>query len=275
MDSRAMRGCYNSPMASLVLTDSSQLTSDSQHLGTTVPCETGLALHTSTSSVSLRRDDITVSGRIHIHEPPCHIGGRRAAYRPPQTLRLLLTRTGEMGVSPWLLWPGRRVERHLGKATPSSPDRDSNLNLLILGSRAQHATSMLVNYATEYVMLVADDRLLLTKGCGTFLLQEHLNFIGQDESLGPVCLSVKTENVASQEHMRILLRLKTGTMHELVPSSCLVPSPSPHRMAKGERRGVAWPRPTQPTKVPLRTNKNRWITETVDGASYRTGLAEK
>nr|CAD7425501.1 unnamed protein product [Timema monikensis] len=123
-----------------------------------VPCETGLALHTSTSSVSLRRDDITDSGRIHIHEPPCHIGGRRAVYRPPQTLRLLLTRTGEMG--------------------------------------------------------------------------EHLNFIGQDESLGPVCLSVKTENVASQEHMRILLRLKTGTMHELVPSSCLVPSPSPHRMAK-------------------------------------------
>nr|CAD7605793.1 unnamed protein product [Timema genevievae] len=80
-------------------------------------------------------------------------------------------------------------------------------------------------------MLAADDRLLLMKR-NTFLLQEHLNFIGQDESLGPVCLSVKTENVASQEHMRILLRLKTGTMHELVPSSCLVPSPSPHRMAK-------------------------------------------
>nr|CAD7459472.1 unnamed protein product [Timema tahoe] len=80
-------------------------------------------------------------------------------------------------------------------------------------------------------MLAADDRLPLMKGT-TLLLQEHLNFIGQDESLGPVCLSVKTENVASQEHMRILLRLKTGTMHELVPSSCLVPSPSPHRMAK-------------------------------------------
>ncbi|XP_023715903.1 rap1 GTPase-activating protein 1 isoform X4 [Cryptotermes secundus] len=65
-----------------------------------------------------------------------------------------------------------------------------------------------------------------------FIGREHLNLIGTDENLGPVCLSVKTENVASQEHTRILLRLKTGTMHELVPSSCLSPSPSPARMAK-------------------------------------------
>nr|CAD7406467.1 unnamed protein product [Timema poppensis] len=40
---------------------------------------------------------------------------------------------------------------------------------------------------------------------------------------------------------------------------------------EGERHGVA----SQPTKVSFRANKNRWITETVDGASYRTGLAEK
>nr|CAD7454679.1 unnamed protein product [Timema tahoe] len=33
---------------------------------------------------------------------------------------------------------GGRVENHLGKATPSSPDRDSNLDLPVLGSRAQH-----------------------------------------------------------------------------------------------------------------------------------------
>nr|CAD7589358.1 unnamed protein product [Timema genevievae] len=36
---------------------------------------------------------------------------------------------------------------------------------------------------------------------------------------------------------------------------------------EGERCGVA----SQPTKVSLRTNKNGWITETVDGASYRAG----
>nr|CAD7570461.1 unnamed protein product [Timema californicum] len=40
---------------------------------------------------------------------------------------------------------------------------------------------------------------------------------------------------------------------------------------EGERCGVA----SQPTKVSFRANKNRWITETVDGASYQTALAEK
>nr|CAD7448076.1 unnamed protein product [Timema bartmani] len=33
---------------------------------------------------------------------------------------------------------GGRVENHLRKITPSSPDRDSNLDLPVLGSRAQH-----------------------------------------------------------------------------------------------------------------------------------------
>nr|CAD7204067.1 unnamed protein product [Timema douglasi] len=33
---------------------------------------------------------------------------------------------------------GGRVENHLGKTTPGSPDRDSNLNLPVLSSRAQH-----------------------------------------------------------------------------------------------------------------------------------------
>nr|CAD7460287.1 unnamed protein product [Timema tahoe] len=33
---------------------------------------------------------------------------------------------------------GGRVENHLGKATPSSPNRDSNLHLPVLGGLAQH-----------------------------------------------------------------------------------------------------------------------------------------
>nr|CAD7577476.1 unnamed protein product [Timema californicum] len=33
---------------------------------------------------------------------------------------------------------GVRVENHLGKTTPSSPDRDSNLDLPVLSSSAQH-----------------------------------------------------------------------------------------------------------------------------------------
>nr|CAD7403094.1 unnamed protein product [Timema cristinae] len=40
---------------------------------------------------------------------------------------------------------------------------------------------------------------------------------------------------------------------------------------ENERRGVA----LQSTKVSFRANKNRWITETVDGASHWIGLAEK
>nr|CAD7424805.1 unnamed protein product [Timema monikensis] len=40
---------------------------------------------------------------------------------------------------------------------------------------------------------------------------------------------------------------------------------------EGERCVVA----SQPTKVSFRVNKNRWIKETVDGASYQTGLVEK
>nr|CAD7427175.1 unnamed protein product [Timema monikensis] len=57
---------------------------------------------------------------------------------------------------------GGRVENHLGKTTPSSPDRDSNLDLPVLGSRAQHDTSALANYATES-MLFGDHDVTLVR----------------------------------------------------------------------------------------------------------------
>nr|CAD7441641.1 unnamed protein product [Timema bartmani] len=45
-------------------------------------------------------------------------------------------------------------------------------------------------------------------------------------------------------------------------------------MGGGRVKGVAWRGvASQPTKVSFRSNKNRWITETVDGASYRTVVA--
>ncbi|CAG2055172.1 unnamed protein product [Timema podura] len=44
---------------------------------------------------------------------------------------------------------GGRVENHLGKTPPSSPDRDSNLDLPVLGSQTQYETSALANYTTE------------------------------------------------------------------------------------------------------------------------------
>ncbi|XP_044250914.2 rap1 GTPase-activating protein 1 isoform X2 [Drosophila takahashii] len=64
-----------------------------------------------------------------------------------------------------------------------------------------------------------------------YAAREHSNLIGQDEQLGPILISIKSENVANQEHMRILMRLRTGTMHELLPVSCLMPQPSPAKMA--------------------------------------------
>ncbi|XP_037039941.1 rap1 GTPase-activating protein 1 isoform X6 [Bradysia coprophila] len=65
-----------------------------------------------------------------------------------------------------------------------------------------------------------------------FVTREHSNLVGHDDVLGPVLLSIKNENVANQEHVRILLRLKTGTMHEIIPLSCLAPNPSPVKMAR-------------------------------------------
>nr|CAD7193745.1 unnamed protein product [Timema douglasi] len=56
------------------------------------------------------------------------------------------TRRAAEEVNPHLR--GGIVENHLGKTTPSSPDRDSNLDLPVLNGQAQH-DSALANYATE------------------------------------------------------------------------------------------------------------------------------
>nr|CAD7567689.1 unnamed protein product [Timema californicum] len=50
-------------------------------------------------------------------------------------------------VNPYLC--GGLVENYLGKTILSSPERDSNLELLVLDSLAQHETRVFVNYATE------------------------------------------------------------------------------------------------------------------------------
>nr|CAD7402011.1 unnamed protein product [Timema cristinae] len=42
-----------------------------------------------------------------------------------------------------------QIPLNIGQPEPRSPDRDSNLDLLVLSSRAQHETSALANYATE------------------------------------------------------------------------------------------------------------------------------
>nr|CAD7442399.1 unnamed protein product [Timema bartmani] len=55
---------------------------------------------------------------------------------------------------------GGRVEKYLGKTTPSSPERDSNLDLIVLGSLAQHETSALANYTTEAGQYVLESGIL-------------------------------------------------------------------------------------------------------------------
>nr|CAD7266286.1 unnamed protein product [Timema shepardi] len=64
-------------------------------------------------------------------------GLRRSYWQPRLTSVAKLQSKVELEeVNPHLR--GGRVENHLGKTTPSSPDRDSNLDLPVLSSRAQH-----------------------------------------------------------------------------------------------------------------------------------------
>lgn len=65
-----------------------------------------------------------------------------------------------------------------------------------------------------------------------FYGKEHINLVGYDDSLGPVVMSIKNEHVASQDHARILLRLRTGTTHGLIPTAGLGALLSPQKMAK-------------------------------------------
>ncbi|XP_047349264.1 rap1 GTPase-activating protein 1 isoform X5 [Vespa velutina] len=65
-----------------------------------------------------------------------------------------------------------------------------------------------------------------------FVGREHVNLIGRDSENGPVLVSVKAETVAGQEHWRVLLRLRAGSTHELVPAASLGPIPSPAKMVK-------------------------------------------
>lgn len=60
-----------------------------------------------------------------------------------------------------------------------------------------------------------------------FYGREHSNLVGYDENHGPVLMYIKHESIASQPHLRILLRLKVGTMHEVIPTSCLGENATP------------------------------------------------
>ncbi|XP_026708135.1 rap1 GTPase-activating protein 1 isoform X3 [Athene cunicularia] len=65
-----------------------------------------------------------------------------------------------------------------------------------------------------------------------FLGKEHQNFYSSDMSLGYLVLSVKYEQSEKQENLRLLLRTRTGTKHDLIPISCLKEFPNAVQMAK-------------------------------------------
>ncbi|KAL9867192.1 rap1 GTPase-activating protein 1-like isoform 8-T9 [Geothlypis trichas] len=65
-----------------------------------------------------------------------------------------------------------------------------------------------------------------------FLGKEHQNFYSSDLSLGYLVLSVKYEQIEKQENLRLLLRTRTGTKHDLIPISCLNEFPNAVQMAK-------------------------------------------
>ncbi|XP_025900243.1 rap1 GTPase-activating protein 1-like isoform X3 [Nothoprocta perdicaria] len=65
-----------------------------------------------------------------------------------------------------------------------------------------------------------------------FLGKEHQNFYSSDTSLGYLVLSVKYEQIDKQENLRLLLRTRTGTRHDLIPISCLNEFPNAVQMAK-------------------------------------------
>lgn len=102
------------------------------------------------------------------------------------------------------------------------------------------------------------------------LLQEHVNLLGFDEALGPALISVKTENVANAEHTRILLRLRTGTSHELLPTSCL-PQASPQawaRLLQDNLNVPAW----QPVLCPQASRLIAAYDEHVLVSSFKFGI---
>ncbi|XP_064353108.1 rap1 GTPase-activating protein 1 isoform X1 [Dromaius novaehollandiae] len=62
-----------------------------------------------------------------------------------------------------------------------------------------------------------------------FLGKEHFNYYSLDAALGHLVFSLKYDE---QEHLHLLLRTRTRTLHDVVPISCLAEFPNVVQMAK-------------------------------------------
>ncbi|XP_066527671.1 rap1 GTPase-activating protein 1 isoform X6 [Hoplias malabaricus] len=65
-----------------------------------------------------------------------------------------------------------------------------------------------------------------------FLGKEHFNYYTVDSALGHLVFSVKYEVIGDQEHLRLMLRNKLKTYHDVIPISCLTEFPNIVQMAK-------------------------------------------
>uniref|UniRef100_A0AAY4ECL1 Rap-GAP domain-containing protein n=1 Tax=Denticeps clupeoides TaxID=299321 RepID=A0AAY4ECL1_9TELE len=65
-----------------------------------------------------------------------------------------------------------------------------------------------------------------------FLGKEHFNYYSLDGALGHLVFSMKYDVIGDQEHLRLLLRNKLKTYHDVIPISCLTEFPNVVQMAK-------------------------------------------
>uniref|UniRef100_A0A8C1JYH5 RAP1 GTPase activating protein n=2 Tax=Cyprinus carpio TaxID=7962 RepID=A0A8C1JYH5_CYPCA len=65
-----------------------------------------------------------------------------------------------------------------------------------------------------------------------FLGKEHFNYYSVDSALGHLVFSVKYDVIGDQEHLRLLLRSRFKTYHDVIPISCLTEFPNVVQMAK-------------------------------------------
>ncbi|XP_054464553.1 rap1 GTPase-activating protein 1 isoform X4 [Anoplopoma fimbria] len=65
-----------------------------------------------------------------------------------------------------------------------------------------------------------------------FLGKEHFNYYSVDTALGHLVFSLKYDVIGDQEHLRLMLRTKLKTYHDVIPISCLTEFPNVVQMAK-------------------------------------------
>uniref|UniRef100_A0A674C730 RAP1 GTPase activating protein n=1 Tax=Salmo trutta TaxID=8032 RepID=A0A674C730_SALTR len=65
-----------------------------------------------------------------------------------------------------------------------------------------------------------------------FMGKEHFNYYSMDTALGHLVFSMKYDVIGDQEHLRLLLRTKLKTHHDVIPISCLTEFPNVVQMAK-------------------------------------------